>query len=74
MQRATATPTTQHSSKRTTRQPTPAQGQITAAEVWQQLSATQQQALQRAIASVCRSFVNQATRKAKSEEVHDDRS
>lgn len=70
MHRAATTQTMQHSSKRTTHQPTSAQGQITAAQVWQQLSATQQQALQRTLISVCRSLANQVA----NEEVHDDQS
>lgn len=70
MPRAAITRTTQHSSKRTAHQPVPAQGQITSAQVWQQLSATQQQALQRTITSVCRNLANQA----ENEEVHDDQS
>jgi hypothetical protein len=70
MQRATTQPPTQHSSKRTAHQPTSVQGQITAAQVWQQLSATQQQVLQRTLIGVCRSFVTQVA----NEEVHDDRS
>jgi TRAP-type C4-dicarboxylate transport system substrate-binding protein len=70
MRRAATKPTTQHSSKRTTHQPAPAQGQITSAQVWRQLSATQQQVLQRTITSVCRSLANQAA----NEEAHDDQS
>lgn len=74
MQRAATTRTTQHSSKHTTHQPTSAQGRITAAQVWQQLSATQQQALQRTISSVCRSLANQAASSVSGEEVHDAQS
>jgi hypothetical protein len=74
MRRAATQPPAQHSSKRTTHQPTSAQGQITSAQVWRQLSATQQQALQRTLAGVCRSLVNQTASKACGEEVHDDRS
>lgn len=70
MRRAPITRTTQHSSKRTTHQPAPAQGPTTSAQVWQQLSASQQQALQRTLISVCRSLANQAA----NEEVHDDQS
>lgn len=73
MQRATTTPTTQHSSKRTTHQPPSAPGRITSTQVWQQLSATQQQALQRTLTNVCRSLVNR-TASAAAEEVHDDQS
>ncbi len=70
MQRATTTTTIQHSSKRTAHQPTSVQGQITSAQVWRQLSATQQQVLQRTLTGVCRSLVNQSA----NEEVHDDQS
>ena len=69
MQRAATTPTIQPSSKHTTHQPTSAPRQITAAQVWLHLSATQRQALQRTISSVCRSLVN---RTAINGEVHDD--
>ena len=41
MHRAATPQTTQHSSKRTTQQRSSAPGQITPAQVWQQLSATQ---------------------------------
>lgn len=69
MQRAATTQTTQHSSKRTTDQSS-APVQIRSTQVWQQLSPTQQQALQRTLASVCRSLANHLA----NEEVHDDRS
>lgn len=71
MQRAATRPTRQPSSTRTTHQTTSAPGQITAAQVWPHLSATQQQALQRTISSVCRSLIN---RTASNGEVHDDES
>lgn len=71
MHRAATQPPTQHSSKHTTHQPTSAQGQITAAQVWQKLSASQQQVLQRTLTSACRSLANQT---ASNEEVHDDQS
>lgn len=70
MHRAATTRTTQHSSKRTIHQPAPARGQITSAQVWRQLSATQQQVLQRTIKSVCRSLADHVA----NEEVHDDES
>ena len=71
MHRAATTPTVQHSSKRTTHQPTSAPGQITAAQVWPRLSATQQQALQRALTGVCRGLITRTSRSAESEEAHD---
>lgn len=70
MRRAATTRTTQHSSKRTTHQPAPAQGQITSAQVWRQLSAAQQQALRRTLTNICRSLADQVA----NEEVHDDQS
>ena len=73
MQRATTTPT-QRSSKRTTHRQPSAPEQITPAQLWRQLSVSQQQALQRALTSVCRSLVNQTASHAGGEEVHDDRS
>lgn len=73
MQRAATTPA-RHSSRRTTHQPTSVLAQIRSTQVWQHLSATQQQALQRTLTSVCRSLVNQPTNSSEGEEVHDDRS
>jgi hypothetical protein len=70
MHRAATTQTMQHSSKHTTQQLPSAPDQITAAQVWQQLSATQQQALQRTLTNICRSLANQVA----NEEVHDDQS
>jgi hypothetical protein len=74
MQKAATTQTTQHSSKRTTHQQPSASGQITAVQVWQQLSATQQQVLQRTLANVCHSLISRTTCSVESEEAHDDRS
>jgi hypothetical protein len=74
MQRAATQPPTQHSSKHTTHQPPSASSRITPTQVWECLSAMQQQVLQRTLTSVCRSLVNRTATKAKSEEVHDDRS
>ena len=70
MHRAATTRTMQPSSKHTTHQPTSAPGQITAAQVWPQLSATQQEVLRRTLASVCRSLADQVA----NEEVHDAQS
>ncbi len=72
MQRAATTPTMQHSSKRTIPQPISAPGQITAAQVWPHLSATQQQALQRALTNACRDLITGMSRSTESEEAHDD--
>ena len=70
MRRAAITRTTQYSAKHTTQQPTPAPGQITSAQVWRQLSASQQQALRRTLTNICRSLADQVA----NEEVHDDQS
>ena len=69
MHRAATTRTTQHSSKRTTQQPS-APGQIRSMQVWRQLSAAQQKTLQRTLTNICRSLANQVAK----EEVHDDES
>jgi hypothetical protein len=73
MHRAATQPPTQHSSKRTTQQPS-APVQIRATQVWQHLSATQQQVLQRTLANVCRSLISRTSYSVESEEAHDDRS
>lgn len=70
MQRAVTKPPTRYSSKRMPTQPPAASGQITSTQVWRQLSAAQQQALQRTLTNICRSLAKQAA----NEEVHDDRS
>jgi hypothetical protein len=70
MPRAATKSPTRYSSERISTRPSAAPGQITPAQVWQQLSATQQQALQRTITSVCRSLAGQVAK----EEVHDDQS
>lgn len=74
MHRAAAAQTTPQLPERTPHQPQSAPSQITSAQVWQQLSATQQQLLQRTLISVCRHLVNRTASDAGSEEVHDDES
>lgn len=73
MQRATTAPATLQPSPTSQTRSVPSQ--VTSAQIWQQLSATQQQVLQRTLVSVCRSLVNQtASNGAGSKEVHDDES
>jgi hypothetical protein len=74
MPRAATAHTIQRVSKRTPHQPQSAPSQITSAQVWHQLSATQQQVLQRTLTSVCRRLVNRTASDAGSEEEHDDES
>ncbi|MCA1628040.1 MAG: hypothetical protein LC742_08770 [Acidobacteria bacterium] len=72
MPRAATPQTTKQSSKRTSHQPQSTAGQITSRQVWQQLSATQQQLLQRTLVNVCRHLVSKTASNAGSEEVHND--
>ncbi len=74
MQRATTAPATLQPSptSQTPNQTRSVPSQVTSAQVWQQLSATQQQVLQRTLTSVCRSLVNRTASDASSEEEHDE--
>jgi len=74
MHRTATAQTMRQPSKRTPDQPQSAPSQITSAQVWHQLSATQQQLLQRTLTSVCRHLVNRTASDAGSEEEHDDES
>ncbi len=76
MQRATTAPATLQPSptSQTPNQTRPVPSQVTSAQIWHQLSATQQQLLQRTLVSVCRSLVSQTASSVGSEEVHDDES
>lgn len=74
MPRAATAQTTRRPSQRTPHRPQSVPRQITSAQVWHQLSATQQQLLQRTLVNVCRSLANRSASSAGGEEVHDDES